>query len=93
MNDRNREKPDTQIDSPGNGMTVMRLSKFPLATEGEATPGADDYNMFDDPDVDDADLPETAGGIPFLDDVDAEPQTIDPVTPSFRPTLPDFLRD
>lgn len=35
--------------SPGNGITPMPLSAGPLATEGEATPGPDDYNPYDDP--------------------------------------------
>lgn len=56
MNDRQ----DKRIQSPGMGMTVMRLSQDPLATEGEATAGPDDYNPFEDPDV--RDLP-TAGGV------------------------------
>lgn len=34
--------------SPGNGMTPARLSRGPLATEGEATPGPDDYNPYED---------------------------------------------
>lgn len=29
---------------PGDGITVAKLSEEPLATEGEATPGPDDYN-------------------------------------------------
>jgi hypothetical protein len=34
--------------SPGNGITPMPLSAAPLATEGEATPGPDDYNPYED---------------------------------------------
>jgi len=34
--------------SPGNGTTEMPLSKNPLATEGEATPGPDDTNPYDE---------------------------------------------
>lgn len=45
--------------SPGNGMTVAQLSKDPLATEGEATPGPDEYNPFDD----ERQLRSEAGGI------------------------------
>lgn len=30
--------------SPGNGITPVLLSRDPLATEGEATPGPDDQN-------------------------------------------------
>jgi hypothetical protein len=79
MND--REKSDRQIDSPGNGMTVMRLSKHPLATEGEATPGADDYNPYEDPDGPD---PPTAGDVPDFD----EPEPQAEFFPSGQPELP-----
>lgn len=34
--------------SPGNGTTHIPLSRDPLATEGEATPGPDDYNPYDE---------------------------------------------
>jgi hypothetical protein len=34
--------------SPGNGTTPIPLSREPLATEGEATPGPDDYNPYDE---------------------------------------------
>ncbi len=34
--------------SPGNGITPIPLSRDPLATEEEATPGPDDYNPFED---------------------------------------------
>lgn len=34
--------------SPGNGITPAPLSAEPLATEGEATPGPDDYNPYED---------------------------------------------
>lgn len=34
--------------SPGDGVTLPALSREPLATEGEATPGPDDYNPFDE---------------------------------------------
>lgn len=33
---------------PGDGITLPSLSGEPLATEGEATPGPDDYNPFED---------------------------------------------
>ena len=32
--------------SPGNGTTCARLSRCPIATEGEATPGPDDENPY-----------------------------------------------
>lgn len=32
--------------SPGDGITPALLSKEPLATEGEATPGPDDENPY-----------------------------------------------
>lgn len=31
---------------PGNGVTPALLSREPLATEGEATPGPDDHNPY-----------------------------------------------
>lgn len=34
--------------SPGNGITPMAMSREPLATEGEATPGPDDVNPYDE---------------------------------------------
>jgi hypothetical protein len=34
--------------SPGNGITPTPLSAEPLATEGEATPGPDDYNPYEE---------------------------------------------
>lgn len=35
-------------ESPGDGITPALMSREPLATEGEATPGPDDYNPFDE---------------------------------------------
>ena len=40
--------------SPGNGTTEIPLSREPLATEGEATPGPDDYNPYDEQETEDA---------------------------------------
>lgn len=34
--------------SPGNGLTPMAISRDPIATEGEATPGPDDWNPYDE---------------------------------------------
>lgn len=34
--------------SPGNGITPVPISREPLATEGEATSGPDDYNPYED---------------------------------------------
>lgn len=34
--------------SPGDGITEPAMSEEPLATEGEATPGPDDWNPFDE---------------------------------------------
>lgn len=34
--------------SPGDGVTDAALSREPLATEGEATPGPDDENPYDE---------------------------------------------
>lgn len=60
--------------SPGNGMTSMPISAEPLATEGEATPGPDDQNPYED-DTPSASLEEapTRGRDPFVfDDVGEE---------------------
>lgn len=48
---------DIMLATPG--VTEPNLSAEPLATEGEATPGADDYVPFDDPEWQDdsADVP------------------------------------
>lgn len=67
---------ETHGHSPGNGITPMVLSAGPLATEGEATPGPDDYNPYDDPDNQAfaghrANKTPTDGSDPFVfDDVD-----------------------
>jgi hypothetical protein len=39
---------ETHGGSPGNGMTPMPMSRNPIATEGEATPGPDDVNPYDE---------------------------------------------
>lgn len=70
-------EPDEFGHSPGNGMTPMSLSRDPLATEGEATPGPDDYNPYEDGDELDAGVGDmtskrdpTEGDDPFtFDDV------------------------
>lgn len=41
-------EPDEYGHSPGNGMTSIPLSRDPIATEGEATPGPDDFNPYDE---------------------------------------------
>lgn len=87
---------------PGNGITCIPLSREPLATEGEATPGPDDYNphlereahagleqstIAEDP---------TAGADPFVfDDVgelvlDLELPGVNPVDDEDGPRLPSF---
>jgi len=43
-----KREPEEYGRSPGNGITPMPLSAAPLATEGEATAGPDDYNPFED---------------------------------------------
>lgn len=37
-----------RVNSPGAGITEPKLSHEPLATEGEATPGPDHINPFDE---------------------------------------------
>ena len=41
-------EPEEYGHSPGNGITPCPLSADPLATEGEATPGPDDINPYDE---------------------------------------------
>lgn len=36
-----------EVNSPGMGTTLPGLSMDPLASEGEATPGPDDFNPFE----------------------------------------------
>jgi len=43
-----KHETETHGLSPGNGTTEIPLSRAPLATEGEATPGPDDYNPYDE---------------------------------------------
>lgn len=43
-----KREPAEYGHSPGNGMTDIPLSKAPIATEGEATPGPDDVNPYDE---------------------------------------------
>jgi hypothetical protein len=40
---------DEPLMRPTPGITAPKLSAEPLATEGEATPGDDDYVPYDDP--------------------------------------------
>lgn len=42
-----KTEPEEYGHSPGNGMTSIPLSRDPIATEGEATPGPDDFNPYD----------------------------------------------
>lgn len=67
--------------SPGNGITPMPLSRDPLATEGEATPGPDDFNPYEEHDrrygLEGDEIAEqrdpTAGNDPYtFDDVEPE---------------------
>lgn len=43
-----KAEPEEYGNSPGNGITPVPLSRDPLATEGEATPGPDDWNPYDE---------------------------------------------
>lgn len=89
------ERQDRRIQSPGMGMTVMQLSREPLATEGEATAGPDDYNPFEDPSVEmpaagglDADPPDLfKSGQPEL-----PPSSLGDSSDWVDPDWPDFLR-
>lgn len=66
----------THGQSPGNGITPAPISREPLATEGEATPGPDDYNPYEERAQEDSERAmrenesPTAGNDPFVfDDV------------------------
>lgn len=48
MFDHSKRESLTHGNSPGNGITPIPLSRDPLATEGEATPGPDDWNPYDE---------------------------------------------
>ena len=37
-----------ELGVPSDGITSVKLSRMPLATEGEATPGPDDWNPYDE---------------------------------------------
>ncbi len=43
-----KSEPEEFGHSPGNGITPIPLSRDPLATEGEATPGPDDVNPYEE---------------------------------------------
>jgi hypothetical protein len=45
---------------PTPGITEPKLTADPLGTEGELTPGPDDYNPFDDPDASPVETPDRA---------------------------------
>lgn len=67
----------SRVSSPGLGTTEAPLSREPLATEGEATPGPDDEVNLDD----------------LLDaDVGGEPPAMGPPPdpPTFEFELPEF---
>ena len=48
MQRRNMPEHWREVSSPGQGITEAPLSIDPLATEGEATPGPDDWNPYED---------------------------------------------
>jgi hypothetical protein len=62
---------ETHGRSPGNGMTPRPISRDPLATESEASPGPDDENPYEEPQGTTLESSPTAGNDPFVfDDVD-----------------------
>lgn len=59
--------------SPGNGITPMPISQDPLATEGEATPGPNDENPYDEAPPARLNESPTQGRDPYaFDDVDED---------------------
>lgn len=68
--------------SPGCGTTEAKLSAEPLASEGEATPGPDDYNPFED-DGFGAGVPVFDGDVPGDDDGDGFLGDFEPELPFF----------
>jgi hypothetical protein len=75
---RNRQPKETVLGEPTPGITEPRFCRDPLGTEGELTPGPDDYNPYDDPPPAGRDLEAgidrdpTDGRDPFLFDDVAE---------------------
>lgn len=82
--------------SPGNGITPIPLSRDPLATEGEATPGPDDYNPYEEREAKaeldaQANPDPTAGDDPFVFD-DVEPVVDDLRLPGMDRNPPEVPR-
>lgn len=76
-------------------MTEIPLSRDPLATEGEATPGPDDYNPYDERERQMAEQSfgkardPTEGDDPFVfDDVDDEIGEVELPSLNSSPSLP-----
>jgi len=63
-----KREQQTHGGSPGNGMTIKNLSRGPLATEGEATPGPDHINPYEGQVTARADPDPTDGSDPFVFD-------------------------
>lgn len=89
-----KQEPREYGRSPGNGITEMPLSREPLATEGEATPGPDDYNPYDERERKQAEQAfgeardPTAGNDPFVfDDVGDEIGEVELPSLDNSPTL------
>ena len=89
-----KREPEEFGHSPGNGITPIPLSRDPLATEGEATPGPDDENPFEENNreygLEENEIAKqrdpTAGDDPFLfDDIGADLEEMEP--PSFEMNL------
>jgi hypothetical protein len=95
-----KREPDEYGHSPGSGITPMALSRDPLATEGEATPGPDDFNPFEEyetprPQSSDKTTKEdpTAGDDPFVFDDIADGAVSEPDLPELAPGPDDTLLD
>lgn len=85
-----KREAETHGRSPGNGITPAPLSAEPLATEGEATPGPNDFNPYEDEGVGIEGSP-TGGRDPYaFDDIGESAE--DAVLPGLNPrgSLPIF---
>lgn len=64
-----KNEPEERGHSPGNGITDIPLSRAPMATEGEATPGPDDVNPYDEREFQQAKRGHSGASMPDFDTV------------------------
>lgn len=71
--------------SPGDGISPVKMSREPLATEGEATPGPDDYNPFEERETQELMREQPRNDGELFPTVPAEPVIESDVDPEFPP--------